>query len=396
LERIYLDHNSTSLMEQGAQRALLLYSSTASDSQPNFGNPSSIHWAGRRTKAAVDTAREQVAAALGLSDPDTLCFTGSATEAINTALKGFYFHCQQEKRRARFVTSAVEHDATLETLQFLAEHFGAECIVLPVDAKGELLPGRLEEALKAGDPRSTLVSLMAANNETGVVFPWEAAAKLCHEVGASFHLDGVQAPGKLPGFSLDGQPVDFASFSAHKIGGAKGVGALYVRKGAKLVSLIHGGAQERKRRAGTLNVPGIAAFGAAAAALAGRDLARIRGLRERLESAVKAGIPGTEVHGESAPRVVNTANFLFEGVRGESLLMGLDLEGFAVSSGSACNSGSILASHVLLAMGRDKLAAQSAVRVSLGPENTDSEIDAFVAALERVVGRIRSQRSGRG
>jgi cysteine desulfurase len=378
-------------MEQGAQSALLLYSSTVSDPHPNFGNPSSVHWAGRRAKVAVDTAREQIAAALGIADPDEICFTASATESINTALKGFYFQRQKDGLRPRIITSAVEHEATLETARFLGE-LGAEVVILGVNAQGELDPARLMDALKGGRPDSTLVSLMAANNETGVVFPWEEAARIARAAGASFHLDAVQAPGKLPGFSLSGASVDFASFSAHKIGGPKGVGALCIRKGAKLVSLLHGGAQERKRRAGTLNVPGIAAFGAAAEALKARDIVAIDRLRNLLEQAVLEKVPGAEIHGAGTKRIVNTANFLFEGVRGESLLMGLDLEGFAVSSGSACSSGSILPSHVLLAMGWDKMAAQSAVRISLGPENTEAEVLAFVAALEKVVARIRAQK----
>jgi cysteine desulfurase len=340
----------------------------------------------------VDQARDSLAAALGIEDPDSLCFTGSATEAINTALKGFFFYHSQENRKVRLITSAVEHEATLEAARFL-EGLGATLELLPVNERGELDLADLKKRLPGEKNTAVLVSLMAANNETGVVFPWEEAARIAAAHGASFHLDAVQAPGKLPGFSLR-EPVDFASFSAHKIGGPKGTGALVVRKGAKLVSLLHGGPQERKRRAGTLNVPGIAAFGAAAAAMAERDLAEwdlagIDALRAGLEARVKARIPGARVIGEGARRLVNTSSFLFEGVRGESLLMALDLDGFAVSSGSACNSGSILPSHVLMAMGLDKLAAQSAVRVSLGPRNTAEELSLFVDSLAKAIARIR-------
>lgn len=392
-------------MEQGAKAALLLYSSTPEDAA-NFGNPSSVHWAGRRVKSAVDDAREQIANAFGVDDPDSFLFTASATESINTALKGFYFqyakagnvaleamakpYASSSSAKVRFISSMVEHEASLETLNFLAE-LGAEVILLPVDSAGQLSLDELKAALAAGEGKTTLVSLMAANNETGVVFPWEKAAKIAKEAGAFFHLDAVQAPGKLPGFTLANTHVDLASFSAHKIGGPKGVGALYVKRGMKLVSLLHGGAQERKRRAGTTNVAGIASFGAAAEALAKRDPGKILKLRERLELLVKERVPGVSIQGELSSRLVNTSNFLFEGIRGESLLMGMDLEGFAVSSGSACNSGSILPSHVLLAMGFDKLAAASALRVSLGYENTEAEIEAFVNALERVVGRIRGR-----
>lgn len=376
-------------MEQGAKASLLLYSSTASD-PANFGNPSSIHWAGRRVKSIVDDSREAIAAAFGIDDPEALLFTASATESINTALKGFYFQ-HSRAGKVRFISSAVEHEATMETLHFLQE-FGAEVELLPVDSEGRLNLEQLKITLtKSKIP--TLVSLMAANNETGVVFPWEEAALLSKAAGAYFHLDAVQAPGKLPGFALKKGTVDFASFSAHKIGGAKGVGALYVKRGVSIMSLLHGGAQERKRRAGTVNVAGIAAFGAAATALSARDLSATLALRGRLEAMVKEKIEGVTIQGSGADRIVNTSNFLFEGVRGEALLMGLDLEGFAVSSGSACNSGSILPSHVLLAMGFDKSAAVSALRISLGPQNTSAEIDAFMESLVRVVGRIRG-RSG--
>lgn len=373
-------------MEQGAERALLLHS---------FGNPSSIHWAGRQAKTALDSARDAVALAFGVEDPEELCFTGSATEATNTALKGFYFHHQgpknQPQRNVRFITSAVEHEATRESVHFLSE-LGAEVEFLRVNADGEISLAELEALLKQNSGQADMVSLMAANNETGVVFPFEEAAAIAHRYGALFHLDAVQAPGKLPGFTLKGSAVDLASFSAHKIGGPKGVGALTVKRGTKLTSLLHGGAQERKRRAGTVNVSGIAAFAAAAEALAQRDLKKIDALRASLEKRVLEKISGAHVQGAKASRrLVNTSNFLFDGVRGESLLMGLDLEGFAVSSGSACNSGSILPSHVLLAMGQDKAAASSALRVSLGPSNTSEELDLFFTSLEKVVNRIRAQ-----
>lgn len=375
-------------MEQGAQRTLLLSTSGVANSEPNFGNPSSIHWAGRRAKAAVENAREAIALALGVEDPDEICFTGSATESINTAIKGFFFAHAAE--RPVIITSAVEHEATLESVSFVTDQ-GAETHILRVNERGELDLAALGAALAAAKGRPTLVSLLAANNETGVIFPWMEAAKLARSHGAVFHLDAVQAPGKLPGFTLRGAPVDLASFSAHKIGGAKGVGALVVRRGVKIVSLLHGGAQERSRRSGTMNVPGIMAFGAAAEALAARDLAGTNSLREKLERLVREQVPGAHVQGAGAPRLVNTSNFLFDGVRGEGLVMALDLAGFAVSSGSACNSGSILPSHVLLAMGFDKAAAASAVRVSLGPANTEADVEAFVAALSAVVARIRER-----
>ena len=376
---IYLDHNATTWLEQGAERALLL---------PVFGNSSSIHSFGRDAKRLVDQARDQLATALALDDPDAILFTGSATESINTALKGFFFQHHAEGRRVRLITSVAEHEATLETVAFL-EKLGARVERVRVNNDGELDLAQLEEFLLAASGGETIVSLLAANNETGVVYPWEEAQALARKHGALFHLDGVQALGKLPGFSPAG--ADLASFSAHKIGGPKGVGALVVRRGIKLAALLHGGAQERKRRAGTVNVPGIAAFGAAAQALATRDLAAVDRRRAALEARVRERIPGTHVQGARAKRIVNTSNFLFDGVRGEGLVMGLDLEGFAVSSGSACNSGSILPSHVLLAMGHDKTAAASAVRVSIAPGTTEGELSLFVDALEKVVTRMRAR-----
>lgn len=379
-------------MEQSASRALLLFSSADSETPSNFGNPSSIHALGRRAKAAIEDAREQIATAFGIEEPEDICFTASATEATNTALKGFFFQQQKAGLRAHFITTEVEHEATLDTLRFLAE-LGAAVAIIPVNSDGQLDLKILEDLLKEVKAEPTMVSLMAANNETGVIFPWEEAARITKKYGATFHLDAVQAPGKIPGFTLAGQPVDLASFSAHKIGGAKGVGALVIKRGVKLIPLLHGGAHERSRRAGTMNTAGIAAFGFAAKALAGRDLNYVDSLRKLLEELVTSTITGTRIQGQRSKRLVNTSNFLFADVRGEGLLMGMDLAGFAVSSGSACNSGSILPSHVLLAMGFDKAAASSALRVSLGPSNTEEEIRVFVAALAQVVERIRSQAS---
>lgn len=378
-------------MEQSAQNALLLYSSALQDSQKNFGNPSSIHWAGRKARGAVETARESIAQILGVEDADSLLFTGSATESINTALKGFFFYHHAEKRRVRFISSTVEHDATLDTLRFL-ESLGAIVDLLPVNREGELSLDAWEQSLNRSAPNeAVLVSLLAANNETGVIFPWEKIAALAKAKGATFHLDAVQAPGKIPGFSLSAAPVDLASFSAHKIGGAKGVGLLVQKKGVKLQSLLHGGAQERKRRAGTLNVAGIVSFGAAALALQNRDLAATEKLRNYFEAEVIRRVAGAHVQGQATRRTVNTSHLLFDSVRGEGLLMSLDLEGFAVSSGSACQSGTILPSHVMLAMGFDSIASQSAIRVSLGPETTQEEMELFLNALEKVVARIRTQ-----
>jgi cysteine desulfurase len=395
---IYLDHNSTTQIEQGVLETLLFFLSTPQDPNKNFGNVSSIHWAGRRLKNAVEDARESMATVLDVADPEEFCFTSGATEATNMALKGAYFYFLQHTVGAKpqdfqLVSTAVEHEATLETANFLRT-LGATIHLLPVDKNGALSLPAVEDllrGLKANSKNFVMLSALAANNETGVIFPYEEMGKMCESLGVTYHLDAVQALGKIKNFSIKNTKADFVSLSAHKIGGPKGVGTLYIKKGKKLVNLLHGGAQERKRRAGTVNVPGVVAFGKAVSLLPERNILALQELRDILEAKVCARIKDSQIQGTAGPRIANTVNFLFDGVRGEALIMGLDLAGFAVSSGSACNSGSINPSHVLLAMGLDKLAAASAMRVSLSPHNTKEEIDLFVDALALVVERIRAQ-----
>lgn len=379
-------------MEQGALNALLFFSSTAEDPRQNYGNISSVHWAGRKLRHVLEDARDALARTLGLEDPEGFFFTSGATESINTALKGAYFSAVSAGRKFRLITSSVEHEAVLESARFL-ESLGARCQILPVSSSGALSLEALERALSETSAGETvLVSLMAANNETGVLFPLAEVAALTRKFGALLHLDAVQLLGKTEGaLGLGEFSPHMVSVSSHKIGGSKGVGALWVRRGTPITSLLHGGAQERKRRAGTIYVAGIAAFHAAMEALSGRDVARLRTERDWLESEVRRRVPGVSIQGASEPRIANTSNFLFDGVRGEALLMGLDMAGFAVSGGSACNSGSILPSHVLMAMGLPKDAAASAIRVSLGPSNSREDLLAFVDALEAQVARIRTR-----
>ena len=359
-----------------------------------YGNPASIHWAGRKAKAAIDDARERIARALGVESEEELVFTGSGTEATNAALKGAFFYATQSGKKFHLITSLVEHEATLETARFI-ESLGGQAHYLEVDQSGQLLAGQLETRLgelAADKANSVLVSLMAANNETGVLFPIRAIGELCERFGALFHVDAIQAVGKTEApFSVADSLAHLASFSAHKIGGPKGVGALYVRRGLKLVSLLHGGAQERRRRAGTQNVAGIVGFGTAAELLDEESPARTRELRDHLESVLAQRLPGVKIQGKAAPRLVNTANLLFSGVRGDSLLMSLDLEGIAVSTGSACASGTVNPSHVLLAMGFSKEDATSAIRVSLGSQNTHAEVERFLGVLPALVERILSK-----
>lgn len=392
MKQIYLDHNATTLIEESAKSALLFFSSTEKDSDKNFGNVSSVHWAGRKLKSAWEEAHEKVAELVGAERPEEICFTSCATESINFAIKGAFFkHLEEGFKPTDFIlfTSQVEHEATLESARFI-ERLGARVFYCPVDDQGSLRMEVLDQALTKYKGRF-LFSFMAANNETGIIFPIEELLRRCKSVDGVFHLDAVQALGKME-FSLKTFPVDFASFSAHKIGGPKGVGALYIKRGQKLENLMHGGAQERKRRAGTINVAGVVAFGCAAQALnlvSSQSQEQTQRLRDEFEAKLTARFSGVNILGKNQPRLSNTSMFLLDGVRGEALLMGLDLAGIAVSSGSACNSGSIGPSHVLLAMGFDKVAAASAVRVSFGARNSSEEIDYFMNALEPIVKRTR-------
>jgi cysteine desulfurase len=389
LKLIYLDHNATTQIEESAKSALLFFSSDIADPNQNFGNVSSIHWAGRKLKSAWEKAHAQVATLIGAEREEDICFLSSATEASNMAIKGAFFHHLEQGETAQtfhLITSSVEHEATLESAYFIGR-LGAQVHLVSVEPSGALCLDQLEEALeKTRDKGFRMLSFMAANNETGVIFPLQQICALAKFENALLHIDAVQAPGKMQ-FDLREIPADLVSLSAHKIGGPKGVGALYIKRGITLANLMHGGAQERKRRAGTINVAGTIAFGQAAETLKPVSAE----LRDYLEAKIESRIEGAQIQGKGQPRLSNTSNILFDGVRGEGLVMGLDLSGFAVSSGSACNSGSILPSHVLLAMGLDKAAAASAVRVSLAHSNTKQEMDLFVDSLASHIERIRAQ-----
>jgi len=369
-------------MGQGALSALLFFLQSG-----EIGNSFLVHTFGRKAKTFVDKSRDSLAHTLGIIDPDSILFTSGATESINTVLKGF---AEQHSYQATIVSSTVEHEATLQALEYLKSK-GVIVVLLAVNERGALDLAQLDEALLHAKGK-VLVSLMAANNETGVIFPWEECARRSKARGASFHLDAAQALGKVSNFKVIPE-LDAMSVSGHKFGAAKGVGALYLKKGFTLSPLLHGGAQERKRRAGTLNMISIMTVDQACRSLESRGLESIQKNRDAFEAKLKKTFAGVSIQGEGEPRLGNTSNFLLEGVRGESLVMGLDLAGFAVSSGSACNSGSILPSHVLLAMGLDSLAARSALRVSLGPQNRAQELDQLIEAMEPLVQRIRSKKS---
>ena len=351
-----------------------------------FGNPSSVHWAGTAARALVEKARGQVASLLGVA-PECLVFTSGATEANNAVLRAVALRAPRHGDHV--VTCATEHPSVLEVAEGLRE-VGLRVTVLPVDGEGRFDPERFARAL---DPGALLASVMWANNETGVLQPIAELARIAQERGVPFHTDAVQALGKVP-LSLRELPVDFASFSAHKLGGPKGAGALYLRPGSRLAPFVRGGPQERRRRAGTENVPGIVGFGAACAA-AGRDLEvegeRLARLGARLWAGIQAKIPGVHLNGSAADRLRHTLNLSLEGVDGEGLVQALDLEGIAASSGAACASGSTDPSPVLLAMGVSPELARASVRFSLGFDTDEARIERVLEVLPGLVQRVRAE-----
>lgn len=376
---VYLDYNATSPVHPEVLEAMLPYLRDC------FGNPSSIHWAGRRVKGALEEARERVAHLVNCRTVEVV-FTSCGTEADNMAIKGTVAANRQKGNH--IIATAVEHPAVVETCRQL-ERDGCEVTWLTVDCDG--LPD-LEELEAAICDRTILISAMLANNETGTVLPGAEIGVIAARHRIPFHCDAVQALGKIP---VDCQALQagMVALSGHKIGAPKGVGGLVVRTGMKLHPLLHGGAQERNRRAGTENVAGIVAFGAAcerAAAGLADAAARMAGLRDRLEAGLLASISKVTVNGSRERRLPNTANLTFHGTKADSLLASLDLEGIAASSGSACSSGSLKASPVLVAMGVTPEDAAGSVRFSLGPETTGAEIDRALAVLPGIVARLRS------
>jgi cysteine desulfurase len=377
VERIYLDHNATTPLAPEVLEAMLPFL------REDHGNASSLHWFGQRARAAVESAREEVAALIG-AEPSEIVFTGSGSEADNLALRGVMARARGSRRG--LVTTGVEHHAVLRTAQALQKDgWGVELV--PVTGAGRVEVDAVGERV---DDSAALVSLMLANNETGVLQPVSEVAALAHERGALVHSDAVQAAGKVA-VSADDLGVDLLSLSAHKIYGPKGVGALYVRRGTALAPLVTGGSQERNRRAGTLDVAGIVGFGAAsvlARERLGHEALHIAELRDRLEQQLLA-LPGAARNGEE-PRVPNTTNVSFEGCDAEGLLMMLDLEGIAVSTGAACDAGGVEPSHVLKAMGLSPERVESSLRLSLGRSTSPSDVDRAAEVVRACVERQRT------
>ena len=377
----YLDYAATTPVLDAVVEAMLPYLRSA------FGNPSSVYAVGREAKKGLEEARERTAAAIG-AEPSEIVFTAGGTEADNLALKGAAFRARAMRPNANHViTAAIEHHAVLHAAEWL-EKQGFRVTFLPVTGDGVVDLEALERAL---GPETALVSLMRANNEVGTLQPVAEAAALTREHSrALVHTDAVQALGKVP-VDVDVLGVDLASFAAHKIGGPKGTGALYVRRKTPLEAIVHGGGQERDLRSGTPNVAGIAGMGVAAeiaAAEVASEGPRLAALRDRLQEGVSA-LPRVTVNGAGAPRVPGTLNVCIEGIEGESLLLMLDAKGVAASSGSACTSGSLEPSHVLLAMGVRPELAHGSLRLSLGRASTGEDVDAVLDVLPPIVERLR-------
>jgi cysteine desulfurase len=376
-QRIYLDNSATTRVDDRVLEAMLpCY-------KENYGNASSVHLFGQEARASVEDARRSVAELLG-ADTREIVFTSGGTESDNSALWGVFRSGYRPGNH--IVTARIEHPAILTTCKAL-ENAGAEVTIVPVDPSGRVDPSAISEAIRES---TILISVMHANNETGVVQPIEEISQMAKQRGILIHTDAVQSVGKIP-VNVHNLDVDLLSLSGHKIHGPKGVGALYIRKGTKFAPFMTGGAHERKRRAGTENVPAIAGLGAAARLAADRlpeMQSRVAGLRDRLENLALRKIPRSRINGQGL-RLPNISNLSFDGMEGEAAVIALDLEGVAVSTGSACSSGALEPSHVLMAMGLRPEVVQSSLRFSLCYFNTEEEIDQAIRLLENVVQRLR-------
>ena len=377
---IYLDHNATTRPRPEVVEAMLPHL------KGHYGNASSIYQLGQEERHAVDVAREQVARLIHAANPEEVVFTAGGSESINWAIKGVAFANRDKGRH--LVTTTIEHSAVLKTCQYL-ETMGWHVTYVGVDVHGRVNPAHLGEAITK---ETAMVSVMQANNELGTIEDLAASARVCHEKGVPLHVDALQTVGKIPVSVMD-IDCDLLSIGAHKFYGPKGVGALYIRPGVRLHPLIHGGSHERNRRAGTENVAGIAGMGVAAE-IAVKEMKHeekhVRHLRDKLEKALLKEIECVRVNGDPEHRMFNTSNLSIEALEGEGLIVGLDMQGFCVSSGSACASGATEPSHVLKAIGVPIELAKGSIRLSLGRENTSEEIDKVIDVLPKVVERLRS------
>lgn len=378
MRRYYFDHNATTPVDPRVLEAMLPYFG------PEYGNASSLHRFGQDARQGVESARRQVAAQLGCDAKDVV-FTSGGTEADNLAVFGTVRSAPVPSRHV--VTTQIEHPAVLNACEQL-EREGVDVTYLPVSGEGTVAPDDVRAAVRSD---TVLITVMHANNELGTVQPIEEIASIAREAGVPLHTDGVQSFGKVP-TRVEELGVDFFSLSAHKIYGPKGAGALYVRRGLQLAKVQYGGSHERDRRPGTENVPGIVGLGAAAE-LAGSDRedenARVGRLRDRFERELLSAVPDAHVHALNSPRLPTTSSVRFDHAESEPLLISLDLQGFAVSSGSACSSGAVKPSHVLTAIGLSRDQAKSTLRFSLGRQTDEEQVGALLAALPDLVERLR-------
>jgi cysteine desulfurase len=371
VRHVYFDHNATSPV---APEVLPAFTAAVAEV---YGNASSIHYFGQSAKQRLEAARRQVAARIGCA-PQEIVFTSGGTESDNLAI----FGTARRKSGCHVVTSAVEHPAVLNACARL-EREGMEVTYVQVGADGIVDPDHVRAAIR---PSTALVTIMHANNETGTLQPIAEIGQIAREAGILFHTDAVQTAGRIP-LRVADLSVDLLSLGGHKFGAPKGIGALYVRKGVAIDPLFYGGHHERDRRAGTENVPGAVALGAAAALES--DWNAIAPLRDRLEAGILERVPQCGINGSMAHRLPNTTNIRFDGIEGEAMVIALDLRGYGVSSGSACSSGAVEPSHVLLALGLSREQARSSVRFSLGPQNTVEEVDGLIEAVVESVVHLR-------
>ena len=377
---IYLDHAATTATRPEVVEAMLPYFTE------NYGNPSSVYDLGAKNKSAVTTARETIAKALG-TDTSNIYFTAGGSEADNWAIVAT---AEAYKNKGNhIITSKIEHHAVLHTCEYLEKERGFEVTYVDVDENGKV---KLDELKKAIRPTTILITIMFANNEIGTIQPVKEIGAIAKEHGILFHTDAVQAFGQVP-INVDEMNIDMLSASGHKLNGPKGIGFLYIRKGVKIRSFIHGGAQERKRRAGTENVPGIVGLGKAVEIAVNTMEERTKKemeLRDYLIDRVLSEVPYTRLNGDRYDRLPNNANFSFQFIEGESLLIMLDMAGICGSSGSACTSGSLDPSHVLLSIGLPHEIAHGSLRLSLGDENTKEEMDYVIEKIKGIVDRLRA------
>lgn len=380
-KKIYLDNAATTRVKKEVIDEVNKYF------QELYGNPSSqLYELGRKSKEAVENARKTVADFIN-ADEKEIYFTGGGSEADNWALKGIAF-ANFNKGKNHIITTKIEHHAILHTCEYL-EKFGVQTTYLNVDKYGMIDLDELKEAIR---PETMLISIMFANNEIGTIQPIEQIGEIAKENGIAFHVDAVQALGSVK-IDVKKQHIDLLSVSAHKLGGPKGVGALFIRKGVKIDNFVHGGGQERGRRAGTEGVQNIAGFGKAVE-LAERDydkrIERLTALRNKFIEGIKSNIPEVVLNGHPTERLPNNVNFSYKYVEGESILLLLDMEGIAASSGSACTSGSLDPSHVLLATGLDHGTAHGSIRFTLSEEITEEDIDYTVEVMKNIIARLRA------